>query len=111
MKMLNSPENPAFKDSHKHCKLWAFGTSFVRRESGKRTRALRGQGGRAGMRAPASGVGADLDAVPPLSCHRNKLTSGVDKNGHSDGPGVTAAWVPRSTHVDCPQNLLFNRCS
>lgn len=111
MKMLNLPENPAFKDSHKHCRLWAFGTSFVQQESGKRTPALRGQGGRAGMRALASGVGADLDSFLPLSCRRNKLMSGVDKNGHSDGPGVTVAWVPMSTHVDCPQNLLFNLCS
>lgn len=64
--MLNLPENPAFKDSHKHCKLWAFSTSFVQPVSGKMAVALRGQRGRAGMRAPASRVGAGLDSFLPV---------------------------------------------
>lgn len=109
MKMLNLPENPAFKDSHKHSKLRAFGTPFVQQESGKTTPALRGQRGKAGLRALASWVGAELDSFLLLLCCRNKLRSGVDRNGHNDGPGVTQG-VPMSTHVDCSQYLLFNLC-
>lgn len=67
MKMLNLPENPAFKYSHTHCKLWAFSIAFVQPVSGKTDVALRGQRGRAGMKAPDSRVGAGLESFLPLS--------------------------------------------
>lgn len=75
------------------------------------TRPLKGQLGRARMGELASWVGADLDSLFPLSCCRNKLISWVDKYGHNDGCGVKVTWVPISTHVDCPWNVLFKLCS
>lgn len=63
------------------------------------------------MRELASWAGAALDAFLPLLCYGNKVMTRAGKNGHNNGPGVTAAWVPISAQVDGPQNLLFNLCS
>lgn len=101
MKMLNLPENSAFKDSHSRCKLRAFRASFIQHVSGKMTRPLGGRLGRARVRELTSLGGGWLGFIPaPVMLQEQAYV-----------PGVKAMWVPTLTHVDCPWNVLFKLCS